>query len=49
VTEQAEVIVVGMGPGSEDVAERLAAAGLDVVGIDGELVGGECPYWGGTP
>jgi pyruvate/2-oxoglutarate dehydrogenase complex dihydrolipoamide dehydrogenase (E3) component len=49
VTEQAEVIVVGMGPGSEDVAERLAAAGLDVVGIDGELVGGECPYWGCIP
>jgi pyruvate/2-oxoglutarate dehydrogenase complex dihydrolipoamide dehydrogenase (E3) component len=49
VTEHAEVIVVGMGPGSEDVAERLAEAGLDVVGIDGRLVGGECPYWGCIP
>jgi pyruvate/2-oxoglutarate dehydrogenase complex dihydrolipoamide dehydrogenase (E3) component len=49
MTEQAEVIVVGMGPGSEDVAERLAAAGLDVVGVDGRLVGGECPYWGCVP
>lgn len=49
MNEQAEVIVVGMGPGSEDVAERLAVAGLDVVGIDGELVGGECPYWGCIP
>jgi len=49
MTEQAEVIVVGMGPGSEDVAERLAEAGLDVVGIDGRLVGGECPYWGCVP
>ncbi|MDQ1360360.1 MAG: hypothetical protein QOJ44_737 [Acidimicrobiaceae bacterium] len=47
--EQAEVIVVGMGPGSEDVAEKLADAGLDVVGIDGNLVGGECPYWGCVP
>jgi pyruvate/2-oxoglutarate dehydrogenase complex dihydrolipoamide dehydrogenase (E3) component len=47
--EQAEVIVVGMGPGAEDVAERLAEAGLDVVGIDAELVGGECPYWGCIP
>ena len=35
MTEQADVIVVGMGPGGEDVAGRLAEAGLDVVGIDG--------------
>jgi pyruvate/2-oxoglutarate dehydrogenase complex dihydrolipoamide dehydrogenase (E3) component len=49
MTEQVEVIVLGMGPGGEDVAERLAEAGLDVVGIDGELVGGECPYWGCVP
>jgi pyruvate/2-oxoglutarate dehydrogenase complex dihydrolipoamide dehydrogenase (E3) component len=49
VSENAEVIVVGMGPGGEDAAERLAAAGLDVVGIDAELVGGECPYWGCIP
>jgi pyruvate/2-oxoglutarate dehydrogenase complex dihydrolipoamide dehydrogenase (E3) component len=49
VTDHAEVIVVGMGPGSEDVAERLATVGCDVVGIDGRLVGGECPYWGCVP
>ena len=48
-TEHAEVIVLGMGPGGEDAANRLAAAGLDVVGIDAELVGGECPYWGCVP
>ncbi len=47
--EHAEVIVLGMGPGGEDAAERLAVAGLDVVGIDAELVGGECPYWGCVP
>jgi pyruvate/2-oxoglutarate dehydrogenase complex dihydrolipoamide dehydrogenase (E3) component len=47
--EQADVVVVGMGPGGEDVAERLAEAGLDVVGVDAELVGGECPYWGCVP
>ena len=29
MTEQAEVIVVGMGPGGEDVAGRLDAAGLE--------------------
>jgi pyruvate/2-oxoglutarate dehydrogenase complex dihydrolipoamide dehydrogenase (E3) component len=49
MTERADVIVVGMGPGGEDVAERLAEAGLDVIGIDAELVGGECPYWGCVP
>jgi pyruvate/2-oxoglutarate dehydrogenase complex dihydrolipoamide dehydrogenase (E3) component len=49
MTEHADVIVVGMGPGGEDVAERLAHAGLDVVGVDAELVGGECPYWGCVP
>jgi pyruvate/2-oxoglutarate dehydrogenase complex dihydrolipoamide dehydrogenase (E3) component len=38
-----------MGPGGEDVAGRLADAGLDVVGVDAELVGGECPYWGCVP
>jgi pyruvate/2-oxoglutarate dehydrogenase complex dihydrolipoamide dehydrogenase (E3) component len=49
VSENAEVIVVGMGPGGEDAAGRLAETGLDVIGIDAELVGGECPYWGCIP
>jgi len=44
-----DVVVLGMGPGGEAVAGRLAEAGLDVVGIDGTLVGGECPYWGCVP
>jgi len=47
--ETADVVVIGMGPGGEDAAGRLAEAGLDVVGIDRELVGGECPYWGCIP
>ena len=38
-----------MGPGGEDVAGRLAQAGLDVVGVERDLVGGECPYWGWVP
>ncbi len=42
-------IVLGMGPGGEEVAGRLAEAGLSVVGIDAGLVGGECPYWGCVP
>ena len=49
MTDSVDVVVLGMGPGGEDVAERLAAAGLEVVGIDDRLVGGECPYWGCVP
>ena len=45
----AEVVVLGMGPGGEALANRLADAGIDVVGIDERLVGGECPYWGCIP
>lgn len=47
--DSADVVVIGMGPGGEDVAGRLAEAGLDVIGIEKELVGGECPYWGCVP
>jgi pyruvate/2-oxoglutarate dehydrogenase complex dihydrolipoamide dehydrogenase (E3) component len=43
MAERAEVVVVGLGPGGEDAAGRLAEAGLDVVGVEAELVGGECP------
>ncbi|MEJ2577474.1 MAG: NAD(P)/FAD-dependent oxidoreductase [Kineosporiaceae bacterium] len=44
-----DVVVIGMGPGGEEVAGRLAQAGLDVVGVENTLVGGECPYWGCVP
>jgi pyruvate/2-oxoglutarate dehydrogenase complex dihydrolipoamide dehydrogenase (E3) component len=49
VTQSVDVIVLGMGPGGEDAAGKLAEAGLDVIGIDHRLVGGECPYWGCVP
>ena len=47
--EQADVVVIGMGPGGEYLAGRLAEAGLSVVGVENRLVGGECPYWGCVP
>jgi pyruvate/2-oxoglutarate dehydrogenase complex dihydrolipoamide dehydrogenase (E3) component len=46
---QCDAVVVGLGPGGEEVAGKLADAGLDVIGIEAELVGGECPYWGCIP
>jgi pyruvate/2-oxoglutarate dehydrogenase complex dihydrolipoamide dehydrogenase (E3) component len=46
---EVDAVVVGLGPGGEQVAEELAEAGLEVVGIEAELVGGECPYWGCVP
>jgi pyruvate/2-oxoglutarate dehydrogenase complex dihydrolipoamide dehydrogenase (E3) component len=49
MSERAEVVVLGMGPGGEDVAGKLAQEGVDVIGIDHSLVGGECPYWGCVP
>jgi pyruvate/2-oxoglutarate dehydrogenase complex dihydrolipoamide dehydrogenase (E3) component len=49
MTESVDVVVVGMGPGGEEVAGKLAEAGLAVVGVDQRLVGGECPYYGCVP
>ena len=46
---EADAVVVGLGPGGEEVAESLAEAGLEVIGVEAELVGGECPYWGCVP
>jgi pyruvate/2-oxoglutarate dehydrogenase complex dihydrolipoamide dehydrogenase (E3) component len=46
---EVDVVALGMGPGGEDAAERLASAGLSVAGVEDRLVGGECPYWGCIP
>ncbi|MGH3757122.1 dihydrolipoyl dehydrogenase family protein [Actinophytocola sp.] len=46
---EVDVVVVGMGPGGEDIGARLARAGLSVVGVDARLVGGECPYYACVP
>ena len=47
--EETDVVVIGMGPGGEDAAGRLAEAGVHVTGVEAKLVGGECPYWGCVP
>ncbi|SDS14466.1 Pyruvate/2-oxoglutarate dehydrogenase complex, dihydrolipoamide dehydrogenase (E3) component [Nocardioides scoriae] len=44
-----DVVVIGLGPGGEATATELAKAGLDVVGVEERLVGGECPYFGCIP
>src|SRR6266702_6172938 len=47
--EETDIVVIGMGPGGEDAAGKLAQAGLHVTGVEARLVGGECPYWGCVP
>src|ERR1700682_1755728 len=49
MAERVDVVVLGMGVGGEEVANTLAGSGLNVVGIESNLVGGECPYFGCIP
>ncbi|HEV3460826.1 MAG TPA: NAD(P)/FAD-dependent oxidoreductase [Candidatus Dormibacteraeota bacterium] len=49
MAERVDVVVLGLGVGGEEVANSLAENGLNVVGIESNLVGGECPYFGCIP
>jgi pyruvate/2-oxoglutarate dehydrogenase complex dihydrolipoamide dehydrogenase (E3) component len=49
MSEDFDVIVLGMGPGGEVAASRLLAAGRKVAVVERELICGECAYWGCIP
>jgi len=49
VAQQADVIILGVGTGGEDLGLRLAGADFDVLGIQEGLLGGECAYWACIP
>src|SRR5437762_9373237 len=49
MAERVDVVVIGMGVGGEELAGTLAENGLNVIGIESNLVGGECPYFGCIP
>jgi pyruvate/2-oxoglutarate dehydrogenase complex dihydrolipoamide dehydrogenase (E3) component len=44
-----DLIVLGLGPGGEELAHKTGSAGRAVLGIESRLVGGECPYFGCIP
>ncbi|MDX6699694.1 MAG: hypothetical protein QOE65_3091 [Solirubrobacteraceae bacterium] len=44
-----DAVVVGAGPAGEVAAGRLGQAGLEVVLVERELVGGECSYYACMP
>jgi pyruvate/2-oxoglutarate dehydrogenase complex dihydrolipoamide dehydrogenase (E3) component len=47
--QRVDLVVIGLGPGGEALANAAAKAGLAVVAVDKHLVGGECPYYGCIP
>jgi pyruvate/2-oxoglutarate dehydrogenase complex dihydrolipoamide dehydrogenase (E3) component len=49
VSERYDVVVLGAGPGGRNTAGKLVGEGLSVAMCEGELVGGECPFWACIP
>jgi pyruvate/2-oxoglutarate dehydrogenase complex dihydrolipoamide dehydrogenase (E3) component len=49
VAEKFDAIILGMGPGGEEVAGRLLKAGKKIAVVERELLGGECAYWACIP
>ena len=46
---EVDVVVLGLGTSGEDLALQLLDAGLEVAGVEPQLLGGECPYWACIP
>jgi pyruvate/2-oxoglutarate dehydrogenase complex dihydrolipoamide dehydrogenase (E3) component len=44
-----DVVVIGAGVAGENAAGRCADGGLATAIVEGELVGGECSFWGCVP
>lgn len=49
MSERFDVVVLGAGPGGRGAASKLVSEGLRVAMLEGELVGGECPFWACIP
>lgn len=49
MSEQFDVVVLGAGPGGRAAAGALVGEGASVAMLEGELVGGECPFWACIP
>ena len=49
MSERYDVVVLGAGPGGRNAAGKLVGEGLSVAMLEGELVGGECPFWACIP
>ena len=48
-TDTFDLIVIGAGPGGENIADRAVQGGLTAAIVESELVGGECSYWACMP
>ncbi|MEA1902003.1 MAG: NAD(P)/FAD-dependent oxidoreductase [Actinomycetota bacterium] len=46
---EVDVVVLGLGTAGEDLALQLLDSGLEVAGVESQLLGGECPYWACIP
>src|SRR5437773_4643900 len=49
VPQDFDVVCLGGGVAGEAIAAGLQGSGLTLAVVERELVGGECPYWGGVP
>lgn len=49
MSERFDVVILGAGPGGRGAASKLVDAGKSVAMLEGELVGGECPFWACIP